>query len=132
MLKGDKIIIDFDGSKFALDTSVIAGIIEVEKIPFLPGQKGFVNGIISLRGEPVTVIDLKKAFKAGLSEKGPSKIIVVRDKGRLIGFDIGLSEVSFIWDEELKEKELSKGSGDYIAASFNAEDPIQLIDWTAL
>lgn len=133
-MKGDKLVIELDGARFALDTAIIAGIVEVRSIPFLPGQTGFVNGIISLRNEPVTVVDIRRVFgvekKAGGS---PHKVVVVREKNRLLGFDIGSADISFLWEEELKDRAAGKGSSNFTSAKLDPEsNPVELIDWSAL
>lgn len=139
-MDGDKIVIELDGVKLALDTAVIDGIVEVERIPFLPGQSGIVNGIISLRNEPVTVIDIRRVFSGPPApektvEGGPHKIIVVRGKNRLIGFDIGGAPVSFLWEEELKGR-VALRHGEYpgyVSGKIDeGENPIRIIDWAAL
>lgn len=96
---GDKIVFKLNNRRFGLDTSVVHRVIEVDKIFFLPGQSGIVNGIVSLMGEPVTVVDCRKALEGGEGEGQRHKIIVVRDKGRLIGFDVGGANLSFDWEQ---------------------------------
>lgn len=132
-MEGDKLVISLGNGRFALDTRTVAGIIELERLPFLPGKSGFVSGIVSFRNEPVTVIDLSGAL--GDFTEAPQtghKVIILADRGRVLGIDIGSSQVSFIWDEELKgrttgEKGLYTSGRIYIA-----DGPIDIIDWQAL
>lgn len=134
-MNGDKLVIELGAERYALDTALVSGIVSVERVPFLPGQSGFVSGIISLRNEPVTVIDLRKVFSADAPEApaGLRKVIVVRDKNRLLGLDIGSSNVSFIWEEETKRTDNSAGSGAFISGTIGPEEsPIRIINWTAL
>lgn len=132
-MEGDKLIIELGSGRYALDTKAVAGIIEAEKLPFLPGKSGFVAGVVSFRNEPVAVIDLKGAlgdFTAAASTG--HKIIVLSAKGRLLGVDIGSSEVSFIWDEELKGKTTDE-KGLFTCGRIYADGgPIDIIDWQAL
>lgn len=132
-MAGDKLVISIEGRRYALDTSAVASIVEVGHIPFIPGRTGFVKGIISLRGEPVTVVDLKAAL--GLNPEGTGglkKIIVLREKNRSIGLEIGSAEVSFAWKEELSG-ELLPGGGKFIKGSFDfAGGAVAVIDWAAL
>lgn len=134
-MNGDKLVIELGAARYALETALVAGIVAPESVPFLPGQGGLVRGIISLRNEPVTVIDLRKVFAPDDpgEEKGAGKVIVVRDKNRLIGLAIGSSPVSFIWGEEL-EKPASRGeAGRFTTAVVGPEnDPVWIIDWRAL
>jgi len=85
-MEGDKLIISLGSGRFALDTKAVAGIIEQEKLPFLPGRSGFVSGIVSFRNEPVTVIDLSGALGDFTETAGAGhKIIILSVKGRLLG-----------------------------------------------
>lgn len=136
----DKLVIEMDGVRYAFDTADVASIVESERIPFLPGNIGFVTGIISLRGEPVTVVDLRRVFnpgRTGQSEEGPRKIVVVRGKNRILGFDIGSANVSFLWNEELKsaskEKTTAGENGGYTGKEAGPDaGPVRFIDWSAL
>ncbi len=134
-MTGDKMVVELEGFSIALDTSLVAGIKEVDKLPFMPGQKGLVSGIISLRNEPVTVINIHRAFgiaSGTTDEPGPRKIIVVNDRGRLLGIDIGSSQVSFLWGDQIKDK-VTLHEGRYIKGRIEGEKgPIRLIDPSAL
>ncbi|TAN62101.1 hypothetical protein EPN18_05385 [bacterium] len=101
---GDKLIFELEGRQFGLDTSVVYRVLEVDKLFFLPGQSGMVNGIISLMGDPVTVIDCRKALGAPQDNGQRHKIIVVRNNEHLIGFDVGGVNLSFSWEEANKGK----------------------------
>jgi len=133
MIEEDKMVVELEGFSIALDTKLVAGIKEVEKLPFMPGQKGLVSGIISLRNEPVTVINIHRAFGIAAAEpEGPRKIIVIKDRGRLLGVDIGSSEVSFLWGNELEGK-VTLHEGRYIKGRIESKKgPIRLIDPGAL
>ncbi|CAG1770357.1 hypothetical protein BAC2_00987 [uncultured bacterium] len=132
-MEGDKLVISLGAGRYALDTKAVAGIIELDKLPFLPGRRGFVSGIVSFRNEPVTVIGLSDAI--GDFTDGPKaghKVIILAAKGKLLGIDIGSSPVSFIWDEELKGKTTDE-KGLYTSGRIYApEGPVDIIDWQAL
>lgn len=134
--EGDLLVVDLDGTGFALDTRDVASIVETERIPFLPGRSGFITGIISLRGEPVAVVDLRKVFKKppkGGQEEGPLKVVVVRGKNRILGLDIGSAAVSFMWKEDLKGKVLGDSDREYTKGKVDlGTGAVQFIDWGAL
>jgi len=132
-MEGDKLVITLSSGRYALDTRAVAGIIELEKLPFLPGKSGFVAGVISFRNEPVTVVDLKAALGGfTVEEKTGHKIIVLGSGGRLLGADIGASAVSFIWDEQTKGK-TTEEKGLYTAGRIYTEDgPVDMIDWQSI
>lgn len=132
-MEGDKLVIALDAGRFALDTKAVAGIVEMEKLPFLPGQSGFVAGIISFRNEPVTVIDLRSALGDFTdAQYSTHKVIVLREKGKLLGIDIGPAQISFIWNEEL-EGRATYEKGLYTSGRIYAGGgPVDIIDWQAL
>lgn len=136
-MNADLLVTNLGGEWFAIETSAVAGIVEAERIPFLPGAKKFIEGIISLRNEPVTVIDLKKAFWEGPSQDGdgPKKIIIAKDKTRVIGLDIGGAEVTFIWNEGAgKPAEAGQEQGARFTKGIAVSEgrSIRLVDWAAI
>lgn len=132
-MEGDKLVITLASGRFALDTKAVAGIIELERLPFLPGRSGFVSGIVSFRNEPVTVIDLSGALGDFTETAGEGhKIIILAARGRPLGIDIGSSQVSFMWNEELKGRTTGE-KGLYTSGRiYAAEGPIDIIDWQAI
>lgn len=137
----DKIIFEVGTRFFGLDTANVDRILEVEKFFFLPGQSAFINGVISLSGEPVAVVSVRRIL--GEAAQGPGqkgslhKVIVLRDKTRRIGFDIGSAEISFLWEEEAGEKiisrSLSRDPGGFICGSIDTREAhIELLDWGTL
>ena len=101
-------------------------------VPFLPGRSGFVTGMISFRNEPVTVIELAGALgDFSARPVAAHKVIVLREKGRALGVDIGDSEISFHWNTETGKVTGERGlftSGRI----YDSENAIDIIDWTAL
>lgn len=134
-MNGDKLVIELGSARYALETAEVAGIVAAESVPFLPGQSGLVRGIISLRNEPVTVIDLLKVFAPedpGCAE-GTGKVIVVKGKNRLIGLAIGSSPISFLWDQGSEKTASRDQAGRFTAGVIGPEnDPVWLIDWHEL
>ncbi|MEK6791771.1 MAG: chemotaxis protein CheW [Deltaproteobacteria bacterium] len=102
-MDADKLIIAFGGLELALHTPDIAGIFEPRRIPRLPYGSGLATGVISMRGEPIVVIDLRRAFNLpplGRDEAVCRRVVVVKTRGRHIGLDIGTASLGFIWAEE--------------------------------
>ncbi|MBI5491945.1 MAG: chemotaxis protein CheW [Deltaproteobacteria bacterium] len=132
-MDGDKLVIELEGTNLGLDTKAVAGIVELEKVPLMPGQSGFIAGIISFRNEPVTVIDVRKAFRSPAQAGGRHKVVVVRDKNRLLGLDAGPSVISFLWEDEIKALSPARGDGEYTKETIELEGRIVgMIDCAAL
>ncbi len=132
-MEGDRLIIELGVTNLGLDTKAVAGIVELEKVPLMPGQSGFIAGIISFRNEPVTVIDVRKAFGAPVQAGGQHKVVVVREKNRLLGLDAGPSVISFLWEEEIKALSPARGDGGYTKETIELEGrSVGMIDCAAL
>lgn len=88
----DVLAFEVDGRLMGFDTAFIECVVEAARVFFMPGSRGLVKGVISLRNEPVAVVD---AFRTSPEEagKGPSRIVIVRDRERVLGFDIGSTKV---------------------------------------
>ncbi len=66
--------------RYAVESSFVREVYPLKEFTPLPGTPAFVSGIINVRGQIVSVIDLKKFF--GLPEKGLTdlnKVIILRE-----------------------------------------------------
>ncbi len=92
----DVLAFEVNGRLMGFDTASIECVVEAARVFFMPGSGGLVKGVISLRNEPVTVVDAFRASpgEAGFDrEKGPSRVIIVKDRERVLGFDMGSTKV---------------------------------------
>ncbi len=116
----DRLVFNFEGKLFGFKTEYVYKVVEVEQIFFMPGSSDILSGIISLSGEPVAVVDARKAVGAKpldpAAEPGTHRIVVVRDSEQMLGYDLGHTEVSFIWEDDLDTELGSEG--------------MEIIDWT--
>lgn len=71
---------------YGIESAYVREIYPLTEITLLPGTPPFVRGIVNIRGQILSVIDLKKFFE--LPEKGLSdlnKIIIVQDDNMEFG-----------------------------------------------
>lgn len=71
---------------YGIESAYVREIYPLTEITYLPGTPPFVQGIVNIRGQILSVIDLKKFFE--LPEKGLSdlnKIIIVKDDNMEFG-----------------------------------------------
>ena len=134
---GDKIVFNYDTLNLAVEMSNVEKIVETERIFLLPlgsVQKGFLKGTISHKGGAVAVIDLPLVFGLeGTSQKGPSKVVVVRDSDIVLGLKIGNIEPTFIWKDKLDEAIYTEVDDRYTSAIIELEGrTIKMVDWKAL
>jgi purine-binding chemotaxis protein CheW len=78
------------GEEFAIDIRRVWEIIRVRPVTELPGVAGFISGIISLRGEIVPVLDLRRrlGFPPPQEPSPSAKIVVAIDEGRYVGLAV--------------------------------------------
>lgn len=141
---GDKIAFKLGERTFGVDIDAVYKILEVDRVFFIPGQSGFINGVVSLMGEPIAVVSCRKALDApeGVVNEMTHKIIIVRDKNKMVGLDINGAVLSFIWKEKIKgthtylgsPEELSQGTHRFTSGMIDVEEsnPVEIIDWTAV
>lgn len=104
---------------------------EVSKVPELPD---FIEGIVSLRGKVVPVVDLNKKFNLGQKDVDKkTKIIVTEIKDKYIGFKVNdVIEVKRISDQNIESSVKlmkSMGAKEYVTGvAKNDEQLIALID----
>ena len=101
----DKLAFRLPDKYYAIDTANVYGILGAGDVYFLPGAKGSVRGVISLRGETVPVLDTSVlSGHAPKRHRTPGKVVVMEQEGRYLGIDLGESEVFFIWEDEPEEE----------------------------
>ena len=136
----DRLVFNLDDRLFGFDTESVDKIVEMDRVFFLPGSSGILSGIISLSGEPVTVVDARKAVgiepldpdRLGPAESNVHRIIVVRDSERLLGYDLGPTEVRFLWEDDPAKKARTEGGEEEPPETPEETEAqyVELIDWT--
>lgn len=69
--------------RYALDASYVREVHSLKEITALPGTPAFIAGIVNVRGQIVSVIDLKRLFE--LPDKGLTDLnkVIILDNGRM-------------------------------------------------
>lgn len=78
-----------------VETTQVKEIVKYESITKMPNMPNFIDGVISLRGTVVPVVNLNKRFGLGNTEiTKKTKIIITDLEGKLIGFIVNdVSEI---------------------------------------
>lgn len=75
-----------EGEFYAFPVSQVREVVRVPEIVPVPGAPSFVLGIINLRGQIVTVIDLRERFGLpGKELEDRSRVLVVEVEGKTLG-----------------------------------------------
>jgi purine-binding chemotaxis protein CheW len=68
-----------DQEYFAISVSNIREVLEFTSVTNIPGMPEFMKGIINVRGSVVPVLDLKKKFNLGQTEKSIDTSVIVTE-----------------------------------------------------
>jgi purine-binding chemotaxis protein CheW len=87
-----------------VDTTQVKEIVKYEKLTKMPNMPQFIDGVISLRGVVIPVVNLNKRFYLGDTEVTKKTKIVITDlEGKLIGFIVNdVSEIIKLSPEEIE------------------------------
>ena len=83
-LKGDEIqLVSFilGDETFAIDVSQVHEIVRLEKITSVPRMPEFIEGVLNLRGQITTVIDMRKRFSMKSIERNSQSRIIIGEVG---------------------------------------------------
>lgn len=122
------IVFNLGNEKFALETRFIHGIEKMMDFTRVPLSQSYITGLINLRGNIITVLDLKAYLHINYVQK-EENIIVVEIGEEKIGFIVDnvyeVTEIENSMIENLRDNnEQIKGVikfDDYIATLLNGE-----------
>ncbi len=104
--------------QFAIDLFDVKEVVEYTTITKLPNVPEYVRGIIDLRGEITTIVDLKQRLHIAADRAvtvETSRIIVLDDK-------ITRSKIGILVDDVTSVSTFEEGQVDYTSASVSKED----------
>lgn len=114
-------IFTLGNEKFALETQLIDGIEKVLNITRVPNAKAYIRGLANLRGNVITIIDLKKYLNME-NIMNEENVIILQSNDERIGLMVdSVHEVVEITPDMLEK---SNDSVDYIKGIVNFKDYI--------
>jgi len=88
------VVFSLGGEEYSVDISMVREIIRMVDLTRIPKLPEFIEGVINLRGQITTVIDLRKRFEMEPVVNDNNRIIIVDSKGEPIGIIVdSVSEV---------------------------------------
>ncbi|NPV43569.1 MAG: hypothetical protein HPY70_06280 [Firmicutes bacterium] len=128
----DKVVIFKLGNQhYGVNISEIKEIVKVSEITPIPYTYEYIKGLMNLRGEIITVVDIREKMRAG-GEKGDKGRIVILNKDDMqIGFLADqVVEVLEVKPDDIKPPVIDKGfNADYICGIVESEkDLIMLLN----
>lgn len=112
------VIFNLGEEQFAIDLFDVKEVVEYTTITKLPNVPPYVRGIIDLRGEITTIIDLKQRLNISASTTSSmetSRIIVLDET-------ITTSKIGILVDDVTSVSTFESGHVDYTSASVSKED----------
>lgn len=114
-------IFTLGNENFALETQLIDGIEKVLNITRVPNTKDYIRGLANLRGNVITIIDLKKYLNME-NIMNEENVIILQSNDERIGLMVdNVHEVVEITSDMLEK---SDDSADYIKGIVNFKDYI--------
>ncbi|MDT8716678.1 purine-binding chemotaxis protein CheW [Clostridium sp. 19966] len=123
------IIFKLNEELFAVETSKVQGIensMEITKVPTAPG---YIKGLINLRGNVISLLDIDMLLDINKLDKEKNSIIILNMNEELVGIAVDdVSEVMEISDKKI-EKVQEDRTRPYIKGVINLEDNlVTLVD----
>lgn len=98
------IIFNLGSEEFGIEITKAHEIVRMQGITELPQSSEFIEGIINLRGEIITIIDLRKRFNLEPEMGKETRIIIIDLKNIKAGLIVdSISEVIRINSDEISE-----------------------------
>ncbi|WP_163193296.1 chemotaxis protein CheW [Clostridium thermarum] len=123
------IVFRLNDEQFAVETSKVQGINDMMQITKVPGAPKYIKGLINLRGNVISLLDLELLLD--IEKKGFEKnnIIILSIRDELVGIAVdAVSEVMDVTDNKL-EKIKDNKNREYVKSIVNLGDRIvTLID----
>ncbi|OCL26178.1 chemotaxis protein CheW [Orenia metallireducens] len=128
---GQIIVFDIGEEKFGVKITEVHEIIRMKKITELPINSPYIAGIINLRGDIISVIDLRKRFGIdNIVEDDNTRIIVVEFEGQNVGLIVdAVSEVLHIDESkvDVPPKSMAGIKNDYIRGIIKVGEDIVIL-----
>ena len=97
------VVFKLGSERYGVETSQVKEIIRVEEITRIPNAPEFVEGVINLRGQITTIINLRKRFGMEPKEIDTNTRIIVFDHGKnTIGMMVDtVNEVKYLSTKDI-------------------------------
>lgn len=123
------IVFKLNDEEFAIETSRVQGINDLMEITKVPGAPQYIKGLINLRGNVISLLDMELLLDIEKSDDNKNNIIILNIKDEQVGVVVdAVNEVMDIEDSKLEKVKDDKNK-PYIRSVINLGDRIvTLID----
>lgn len=126
------VVFELGEEHFAVETERVQSINDMMSITIVPKAPNYIKGLINLRGNIKSLVDINLLLKVN-SNKEQNNIIILNIKDEEIGISVDEVEEVLDIDEKLIQKVESNQSAKYIKGIFNNDEKlITIIDIDSL
>lgn len=119
------VVFTLGNEEYAVNISYTQEIMRVPKVRKIPSTPDFVEGVFNLRGNVISVVDLKKKFEMGQWEKSiDNRLLVLELDGMKLGVIVDdVAEVLRVEEDTIRQV-----NDEIVGISKNSIQGIGLID----
>lgn len=128
--KNQYLIFTLGANHYGIDIKNVTEIIGIQKITQVPELPEYVQGIISLRGKIIPVIDVRMRFKMESIEYNDRTCIIIVDLGNMsVGLIVdGVADVLSFEDSEIVETPgIENENNKFIKGVGKVDDDVKLL-----
>ncbi|MCW3984686.1 MAG: chemotaxis protein CheW [Candidatus Bathyarchaeota archaeon] len=128
---GDLQIVNFtvDDVNYGVPVEQVREVRDMQQVTRVPGAPDYVNGVTNLRGQIITVVDLRKRLGLADVHNGSEKIMIIDLEKSAVGVVVdAVTEVTTIKEADIqKNNEITSSLGDFIIGVGKQNDKLSLI-----
>ena len=118
------VIFKLNDEQFAVETSKVQGINEMMEVTLVPRAPEHIKGLINLRGNIISLLDINLLLKKEKANAPQTNIIILNMQEELVGISVdGVDEVLNI-EEGIIEKIEDDSKSVYVKGVLNLQDRI--------
>ncbi|MDU1443896.1 MAG: chemotaxis protein CheW [Clostridium cochlearium] len=123
------VIFKLKDEQFAVETEKIESINDTMEITKVPNAPAYIKGLINLRGNIISLLDINLLLEAENHESEQENIIILKLEEELVGIIVDNVDEVIDIKADMVEKVDEEGKKDYIKGVINFKDRIvTLID----
>lgn len=123
------VVFKLNDEQFAVETSRVQTIVESMTVTKVPKAPDYVKGLINIRGNVLSLLDINLLLDIGEGSNEDESIIILKLEEELVGISVNQVDEVLDIDEKLIEKVDDNSKKDYVKGVINFKDRIvTLID----
>jgi purine-binding chemotaxis protein CheW len=127
------VVFNIGDEQFAVETSKVQSINDLMKITKVPKAPNYIKGLINLRGNILSILDINLLLNMNSSDENNDNIIILKLEDELVGITVDAVDEVMEFEEEQLEKVHNDMDKPYIKGVINLKDRIiTLIDFDKL